>query len=275
MANYSVGEGSHLVEFVHPTVGSLAVYTGVDQVSWGYNLVTQRWPTYGGEVVQILACYVDDLEVQGTLRNYRDLETVYSYFLQYIQVASAEGERDEHPMLFRYPHRGWEFKIMVTQAPGYRKATELTVPEWRIVAHIVDSANDAEELSQLILDEAEIKGRIGDTGKFDEHFGLEGKIRYIDENPFSDPWTDHEQMFKPGDYTDDITDFYSKLLPAYMDGDWDTIFSGIGSKPSFDPVKGPKGSVDADDYEKLQQSVVTQIIETQKKQEKDKTKANK
>jgi hypothetical protein len=57
--------------FYHPDIPSsndgrrpgpyLTVDTGLDEASWSYNLNTVAFPTYGGEVVQILSCNVGEL----------------------------------------------------------------------------------------------------------------------------------------------------------------------------------------------------------------------
>ena len=236
-----VGAGSRKLRFSHPEVGELIVNTGADSISWGYGLNTQYFPTYGGEVVQILSCYVDDLQIKGTLRNYRDLEALYGYFLTYIKNASASGVRDERPITCEYPHRGWQFKIIVTSLPGYRKGRDVIAPEWQIVAHVIDHAGDVEDLKNLILEEAQIKAAINSPDN--ENFGLLGKIRFIDENPFSDPITSRGKSYKDDRYKslDSIGDYYTKLLPSYLEGDFDAIFGEVGSRPAFDPRIGPDG----------------------------------
>jgi hypothetical protein len=45
--------------------------TGLERVAWGYTLNTANFPTYAGEVVQILSCYVEDLEITGVVQTYR------------------------------------------------------------------------------------------------------------------------------------------------------------------------------------------------------------
>jgi len=228
------------VRFYHPDCGWLTVNTGIDQISWGYTLNTANFPTYGGEVVQILSCYVDDLRVQGTLTCYEDLEAVYAYFLKFIDNASAQGKRDETPMKFYYPERGWEFDVFIKNAPGYRKGRDVVAPMWMIEGHVIDHAGDADKLSDLIKSEAEIKNATNS----DENFGLEGKIRYIDENPFSDPRTKNGKDFKQ---FDQVADTYTKLLPSYLSGDFDALWANIGSKPAFNPDFGPKGYEDANE----------------------------
>lgn len=232
----AAGRGSHRVSFYHPLVDQLDIYTGLNSVTWGYGLNTANFPTYGGEVVQILSCYVDDLTVGGELQRYTDMEVIYSYFLNYIRGASGDGVRDERPMTFRYDHRGWEFKIIPTAAPGFRKSRDLTVPEWQISAFVIDDAGDVNTLKDLIVSEAEIKAATNS----DENFGLEGRIGFTADNPFSDPFTSSGLQFATSDKEalKHLSDYYSSLLPSYMNGDFDAIFGSIGSEPAFNPTLG-------------------------------------
>jgi hypothetical protein len=245
MPSVVVGDHSHTVSFYHPTVGWLSVQTGMDAISWGYTLNTANFPTYGGEVVQILSCYVEDLTVQGTVRNYTEMEAIYAYFLNYIRGSAADGVRNETPMKFYYPHRGWDFDLIVTDAVQYRKARDLTVPEWKLSAFVVDDAGDVDSLKDLILSEAEIKTAIGFKNvkgepAFDENFGLQGVIRFVDDNPFSDPFTHSGLTFQTTDEEalKHLSDYYSSLLPNYLNGDFDSMFGSIGSEPSFNPTQG-------------------------------------
>jgi hypothetical protein len=251
-----IGRGSHELRFSHPEVGDLTVLTGADRIAWGYVLNTANFPTYGGEVVQILSCYVDNIEIEGTLQTYEDMESLYRYFLGYLQTAT-QGKNDkavagrssfnEHPMKLEYPHRGWTFEIIPLNVPGYRKGREVVAPTWRLEAHVVDRGEDVEDLKDLIISEAEIRTAVGsDDPNFDQNFGLEGKIKFVDENPFSDPFTDSGQKFDPTKNIQAIGDYYSKLLPSYLQGDFDSIFGGIGSKPAFNSKIGAKGTNDED-----------------------------
>ena len=237
-----VGDRGHLIEFYHPNehVGTLQVRTGADSIMWGYGLNVATWPTYGGQVIQILSCYIDDLEISGTLRTYREMEEVYSYFYRYMQIASqgAPGTDrfNQEPMTFRYPHRKWQMEIVPKVAPGFRKGRDVVAPTWKINCHVIDESGDVDEVAELIIKEAELKARTNATkGEFDENFGLVGKIGFKDENPFSDPNTKFGDDFanERGKPSEVLADIYSKFIPAYLGGDFDSITAGLGSTPSF------------------------------------------
>lgn len=267
MSSFAVGHGSHLVEFEHPQVGTLRVWTGIDQIEWGYGLNVARWPTYGGEVIQILSCFVDDLTIMGSVQTYEDMEKVYTYFFQYMQVASQgvpNGEVgstkfNQKAMTFRYPHRGWEIKVMPKSAPGIRKARDVVIPNWMVQCHIVDDAGDVDEIKELVLREVEIKDAVGSKDNdFDGNFDLKGQITFVDENPFSDPFTKKGTDYSVKDYWDAAADYYSKLLPAYLKGDFDGITGGLGSKPAFGPTHRSLSAFDSDNNSKTSGGTETQ-----------------
>jgi hypothetical protein len=171
------------------------------------------------------------------------METIYSYFLSYVQIATQgqkrRGGRNERLQpssddLHLIRIEGGSSLSCPRSIPGYRKGREVVVPEWRIQCHVVDETGDV-ALSELIIQEAEIKTNIGAGDDFDENFGLVGKIKFVDENPFSDPFTDRGTDFAANrsDAFNQIGDFYSKLLPSYLKGDFDSLTGGLGSKPAF------------------------------------------
>lgn len=224
---------SHPIIFRHESTPPLVVWTGLDSISWGYSLNTANFATYAGEVVQILSCFVDDLSLQGTLRTYSELESVYTYFLQYIHLATQSGGFNQIPMTLEVPHREWSFKIVPKEAPGYRLSREVVAPEWRLNAFVSDEG-DVQSLKNLIIQEAELKLATHSTDpNFDENFGLEGKIKFIDKNPFSAPFTSKFEKADLASRTKEIGDWYQKLIPAYMKGDFGSITEGLGSGPAF------------------------------------------
>ena len=254
-----VGHGSHELHFYHSEIGHLRVRSGADRIAWGYSLNTQTYPTYAGEVIQILSCYIDDLEISGSVQTYSDMEQIYTYFLRYTQIATQGDPRrrkpiagrtsyNQEPMHFDYPHRGWKFEIMPTDIPGYRKARDQIHPEWQIRCHVADESGDADEVKDLILREAEIKAAVGGGADFKENFGLMGRIRFLDENPFSDPFTEFGTDFEDerGKAINKLADTYAKFLPAYMEHDFDEVFGNLGSQPAFNVNKEVAGKAALD-----------------------------
>lgn len=251
-----IGTSSHLLEFRYADK-SLQIYSGMDEIEWGYTLNVARFPTYTGEVVQILSCYIDDVSITGTVQGYIDMEDFYEFFLTYIseasQGAAGQATYTQEPIVFTYPHRGWEMRIVPTSLPGYRIGRDVVTPEWRIQAFVLDR-NGNDSLSDLVIAEAQIKNALdSNEAGLDTTFSIEGKIRFVDENPFSDPWTDKTNSFDPERKKrfDELADYYTSLLPKYLQGDFDALTGGSGSKPALgqggllntpNPDQNPKGN---------------------------------
>jgi hypothetical protein len=239
MATTTVGRGARHIRFTYDG-DILDMFSGFNEVEWGYTLNVARFPTYKGEVVQILSCYVDDISASGTVQSYAEMEAIYDFFLKYISEASqgtGGTAYNQVPMTMQYPHRGWSFDIIPTALPGYRYGRDVVTPEWQLTAFVRDAPTD---LSTLIIQEAQIKDRLEtqDAG-FSEQFGLEGKIRFTTGNPFSGLLKDtaadaDENAFSPEQKKrfDEAADFYNSLIPKYMEGDFATLTGGLGSKPT-------------------------------------------
>src|SRR5579884_427636 len=76
------------VFFAHPQLGTLSIDDGVDEIQWAYNLNTATFPTYGGEVIQILSVFIDDVTIGGTVATYHQMEAIYRFFAAYMQIAT-------------------------------------------------------------------------------------------------------------------------------------------------------------------------------------------
>lgn len=223
-----INQGVNLL-FQHPHVGSLTVDTGMDEISWGYNLNTVNWPTYGGEVVQILSVYIDDMQVMGTVRTYEDAEDIYTFFANYIAIATqgnaGHGSYDQTPMTMTYAPRGWHFDIQPLTVPGFGYSFDLVAPVWQMTAHIVDSSPDVHHLQDLISDHI----------LNNENFALTGRISPDYSNPDTNPF----QTYIPHSQKDaqaqiqKYADYYNSLIPSYVHGDFSSLWTGIGSKPNF------------------------------------------
>jgi hypothetical protein len=234
------------VFFVHPNayVGNLTIENGLDQANWGYNLNTQVYPTYGGEVVQILSVNITDITLGGSLTTYRQAQLIYSYFARYMQVATQGTSGVPNPttndaytlqtMTFKYPMRGWEFQLMPKTAPGFTYDVELVNPTWSITAQIVDTAHQGGNPTvggiKSAIQSSAVQSLMGQS---DNSFNsLTDQIG----PPTGDPNTDPFQTFNQQDENAEaalggVADYYASMVNGYTQGNFSSIAS-LGSQPS-------------------------------------------
>lgn len=173
--------------FTHPNINrSLVVETGANDISWSYDLNTQAYPTYGGEVVQVLSVSINEITIQGEVKSYAKMEEIYRWFLEYMQSAT-QGYRgasgyNESAVTMTYDHRGWSMSIQPIQLPNMRYGREVIIPEWQLVAHVVVPDPETQQLS--------IDNGIGSLVGGDLDFfkkSISADIGFRSQNPFSDP----------------------------------------------------------------------------------------
>lgn len=177
---------THHVLFSHPEIArSLVVTTGANQISWAYNLNTVSYPTYAGEVVQVLSCNIDNLQIEGEVRSYAEMEEIYRWFLEYMQKAT-QGQGGINfvgsPVKMEYPHRGWTLYIKPIQLPGLRYGREVVIPTWSLSAHIEDPDP---EMRALTIDNTPGAAAAGEVENFRSR--ITASVGYRQDNPFSDP----------------------------------------------------------------------------------------
>jgi hypothetical protein len=232
------------ISFFHPMVQPsphLTISTGVDEVTWGYNLNTIAYPTYGGEVVQILSSFIDDLEVVGTVGTYAKQEEIYKYFAYYLQIATQGHSANKHPgvksynqvpMICTYPERDWKFSIIVKGLPGFKQGRDTVGPMWRIQAHIVDDSEDLDSIKDFTEHHLLTEFLKSDS----ETFNLQGRIGFQASNPFSSPGSIFGDSFDPT-YTREAwkkeSDRFSEVIDAYLHSDLDQIYDTLASRPSY------------------------------------------
>lgn len=157
----------------------LVIKTGANQISWGYGLNTQSFPTYGGEVVQILSCYIDNISIQGDVGTYKEMEDIYRWFVNYLQSATqgsaATGRHfNQDPVIMTYPARNWRIEIQPTSLPALRYGRDVVVPNYQIVAAVVEPSPEMMKMTN----------RAAELGRFER---LNADIGWREEDPFSDP----------------------------------------------------------------------------------------
>lgn len=228
------------VIFYHPTVsdvlgkGRLVIETGANSVRWSYHLNTVVTPTFGGEVVQNLSVFIDDLTIEGDVKN-SNLEEICEWMIAYFQVATQGNvsltsgtetslQFDEHVVEVSYPERGWNFDVRPTSLPGVHWGLEVVVPTYQITAAIIEP--DPAMTSLTIA---------GAEQGLDE---IPAGIGYVAQNPFSNPFPDGDDPIgkfdphKTQDAFDEAGDWFNNLIPSYAQGDFGALSHDV-SKPAF------------------------------------------
>lgn len=226
------------VVFTHPDIDlpSLRVAVKPDSIFWSYGLNTANYPTYGGEVVQILSVYFDDLEITGMIQGYPELEKIYRWFIRYFQLAtqgnSGRGSYNTDPVIMNYPERQWSFRLYPKSLPGFKYGRDVVVPQWKVVAAVDEpNAHSPGSLSSLIISDT--------TQKFIESEGIQLFGKATAEIGFNrtDPFSGYTpQDYKKGTVRDaygKLADSYTKtFLPSYLTGDFKDLTADY-SKPMF------------------------------------------
>lgn len=230
------------VIFSHPLVsksqGDLVIHVNPNSVEWSYGLNTANFPTYGGEVVQILSIFVDDMTITGDIRSYGDMERIYQWFLLYMQSATQGdklGAYDPHPVNFSFPERGWNFNIYPKNLPGFKYSRDVVVPSYTIEAAVLDADDD---LKKLITDNAAIEayggGDISGFGK------ATAAIGFIEDNPFSGPTFDTFTK-EIADFSKAQGDFFQQLVQDWSNHDFKDLTPASGpTDPNKVLLKGDK-----------------------------------
>jgi hypothetical protein len=244
------------LRFTHPKISDpLVVETGANEIVWSYSLNVATYPTYAGEVVQVLSTYIDNLQIVGDLRSYEEMETVYEWFLRYIQLAtqgqngftdSQVGVRayNEDPVIMEYPHRGWRLSIHPMQLPGFRMGTEVVVPQWQLVAAVSETDDNIEQITM----QAALEDKLSAVDKegFNALVKLKGEVGYRESNPFSDPTARPDgskgkksEVYDPKQAVEKAADWFNNLIPSYLNHDFDAL---LGSKPASNASSDPSST---------------------------------
>lgn len=234
--------------FKHESISRpLVIDIKPDQITWSYGLNTKSYPTFGGEVVQILSMYVGDMTISGTVRTYEQMEIIYKWFIEYMQNAtqgrsSISRQYDTRPVTVEYPHRNWKFDIYPRDLPGFQYGKDVVAPTWQVIA-AVSEYNDA--VRDSVLSEQMFAGEALADG-FDPFGTASGYIGYEENNPWSAPNTNKTLR---DEETKKMEDHLINLIPSYLDGSFKDLESSY-SKPALstpkdqqnDPNKKEKGA---------------------------------
>lgn len=257
------------VLFSHPQIPeTLRILTGLNDVYWAYTLNTVTIPTYGGEVIQILSVGIDDLIVSGQVLGYGDIqihdnvyagmESIYKWFLNYAQMATQgalgpeaynhfetgdEGTAfNQEPVTMTYPQRGWRFQMIPKSLPGFHYGRDVVAPTWMMQGAIVQP--DPAFLDLFDMTHLENQQRLGEFIAFGDDFNgkytgwVTAGIGYNPENPFSAPYKGDFSSDKTGTMLDRTRDYFNKLIPSYLEADFETLAADFSRPVSNSDLSG-------------------------------------
>ncbi len=226
--------------------GTLHIDIGPNQITWDYNLNTVTYPTYAGEVVQILSANIGDLTIGGDVPTYKMMEDIYLWFLVYLSLATQgfrnlnanqDGviSQNEQVVTMSYPVRNWLFQIRPKSLPGLRIGRDVVAPTWSMTAAVIEGDPEVEELSI--------------QGALDGLTTLDAGIGYIEYNPFSTP-------SNADGYTSFAEDLegYAKVLSRYTEQFSEHNFESVTSPfmadaPTFEDKENRPNANNQDEQE--------------------------
>lgn len=236
------------VQFHHPYITrDLVININPDQVTWAYGLNTAVYPTYGGEVIQILSVYFDDMTIAGTVATYDELEAIYTWFITYMQYATqgrTNPSYDQHPVDFWYTERNWHFQIWPKSLPGFRYGRDVVAPTWQLTAAVKEpDAVFADQLKTTAAFNASATGQIEQFGATTADFGKTGDLS---NNPWASPDADPNrknqtiaQFYQAEAQT--LADQFSHFVNVYQQGDINSL-PQFASAPPYNGALGPTAS---------------------------------
>lgn len=225
----------------------LKIDVNPDQIEWGYSLNTQVIPTYGGEVVQILSTYINDMEVSGQVKSHKKAEEIFKWFVDKIEKATQTGQFEHQDGIeMTYPARGWKFLVLPISIGPLKYGRDLVVPEWSARFHVVQPDQNLIDVVKKDQ-EALLSARVGEEGGL--LFGkATGNIGWEEDDPFRSPiaetkdgkpnkrFEDLYQSIIGGETaryeTSDLGDWFNNLIPSYLQGNFDDLTTDY-SRPAI------------------------------------------
>lgn len=236
-----------VIQFHHDYLPTdLYVQTGADSINWTYTLNTQRYPTYGGEVVQILSCFVDTLTITGTCERQwtgdfanPGMEDIYRWFLGYMQVASQGGKGTVHYteryITMLYLERGWVLDFQLQNLPGYMLDRDTPAPTWQIAGKVVEQIGTGMSLDDILAGSAGMGNGVGaDVTAFQNvQDGISLKYPDPSQSPFTSPFqgkvTPAQIKTLQNSISQDLGSQFSKIVQSWGSGDYSSF---LGAQPS-------------------------------------------
>ena len=122
-------------------------------MSWGYSMTTKKFDTYGGRVVQLLSCKIDDITLKGYVPC-RGQETQFANMeemeeqIRDLMDWQAENKK---PIAFSFPALGWSGDVYITKYGDVSYSYDLVAATYTITMSV---DNGFDEILESITDDA-------------------------------------------------------------------------------------------------------------------------
>jgi hypothetical protein len=149
------------------SIGSYVFDIDPSSATWTYSLKTKAYQTYGGRVIQILRCNIENMTIGGYLSQLKGSSSggirtvegrgvsggsnVGGFDYRYMQMKGFERDirsimesqaQSKEPWTFRYPILGWEGKVFLSGYDSVRYDVETSVVSYKL-SFEVDSGFDS------------------------------------------------------------------------------------------------------------------------------------
>src|SRR5260370_19744182 len=96
-----------------------------EQIGWNWQILTNRVDTIGGQVIQVIGAWLDDVTVEGSFgqdhstpdgESWRQAEAflkLITALMEFQSRDSAQQSLTHVPAVFTYPLKGWRFQVYV------------------------------------------------------------------------------------------------------------------------------------------------------------------
>lgn len=127
------------------SIGDVVFDVNPSTFSWGYSLETNSVDTYGGKVVQILSCSLQDCTVQGYLPVSKDLNNAYAEMERFEKniLRLMKKQADEKtPDKFDFPALGWSGTVYITQYGSVSYSYDLAAVTYTLQLSVDDGFSE-------------------------------------------------------------------------------------------------------------------------------------
>lgn len=125
-------------------LGSYTFNIDPSTVSWTYRLNTKSFDTYGGKVIQVLSCRVENLQIGGSLSQkgiIKQFDEMKEFESDVLSIMESQAKSKE-PIEFNFPAVQWNGQVFLVGYSDVKYDTKTSAVHYTL-SMMVDSGFDA------------------------------------------------------------------------------------------------------------------------------------